>query len=50
VVVISPLVSLMKDQLIALDSFGVDCDYIGEKHDEGINTICKVVRHIAGGF
>lgn len=35
VVVISPLVSLMKDQVINIKTFGVDCVYIGENLEEG---------------
>jgi len=34
--VISPLVSLMKDQIENIDSYGIECAYIGETQNEGM--------------
>lgn len=35
-VVISPLISLLKDQVINIQTFEVDCVYIGENLEEGV--------------
>lgn len=35
IIVISPLISLMKDQQLNMESYGVEAIHIGEKHDEG---------------
>lgn len=35
IIVISPLVSLMKDQEIAFNTMGIDCAYLGDMDDKG---------------
>lgn len=46
VMIVSPLVSLMKDQVENISKLGVDSIYLGESHTEGMQAICMHVSYI----